>query len=103
LIWELASRRHDDWASFLDGGSVQLPEPLNVAFAIGALAGLRTGEVLGLRWSHVDLSKKRITSRRALPGRSRTMTPESFRLWRAWRPCSKRGESATGTLCMSVA
>jgi integrase len=33
----------------------QLPEPYNVAFAIGVLGGLRTGEVIGLDWSHVDL------------------------------------------------
>ncbi len=33
-----------------------LPEPLNVAYAIGALAGLRTGEVFALRWSNVDLA-----------------------------------------------
>lgn len=30
-----------------------LPEPLNVAYAIGELAGLRTGEVFALRWQHV--------------------------------------------------
>lgn len=39
---------------------LELPEPLNVAFAIGALGGLRTGEVLGLRWSSVDLEGRRI-------------------------------------------
>lgn len=32
-----------------------LPEPVNVAYAIGALAGLRTGEVLGLSWETIDL------------------------------------------------
>jgi len=37
-----------------------LPEPVNVAFAIGAFAGLRTGEILGLEWSSVDLAAKRI-------------------------------------------
>lgn len=35
-----------------------LPEPINVAFAVGALAGLRTGEVLGLRWANVDLERR---------------------------------------------
>jgi integrase len=40
-----------------------LPEPISVAFAIGALAGLRTGEVLGLDWSHIDLDARRIMVR----------------------------------------
>lgn len=37
-----------------------LPEPLSVAYAVGALAGLRTSEVFGLRWRHVDLQGRRI-------------------------------------------
>jgi integrase len=45
-----------------------LPEPVNVAFAIGALAGLRTGEVLGLKWSHVDLPRKRIHVQESITG-----------------------------------
>lgn len=40
-----------------------LPAPVNVAFAVGALAGLRTGEVLGLDWRDVDLATKRILVR----------------------------------------
>ena len=37
-----------------------LPDPYRVAFAVGALAGLRTGEVLGLDWHDVDLATRRI-------------------------------------------
>lgn len=37
-----------------------LREPLSVAYAIGALAGLRTGEVFALRWPSVDLDGRRI-------------------------------------------
>lgn len=37
-----------------------LPEPVNVAFACGAFAGLRTGEVLGLSWENIDLEGRRI-------------------------------------------
>jgi len=32
-----------------------LPEPVNVAFAVGAFAGLRPGEILGLFWEDIDL------------------------------------------------
>jgi integrase len=37
-----------------------LPVPTNVAFAVGALAGLRNGELLGLSWEHVSLETRRI-------------------------------------------
>ena len=37
-----------------------LGEPYSVAFAVGAFAGLRTGEVLGLDWRNVDLTARRI-------------------------------------------
>jgi integrase len=45
-----------------------LEEPINIAYAIGALAGLRTGEVLGLKWGHVDLATRRIHVREAVSG-----------------------------------
>jgi len=38
----------------------QLAEPVNLAYAIGAMAGLRTGEILALQWSSVDLERRRI-------------------------------------------
>lgn len=37
-----------------------LRPPLNTAYAIGAFAGLRTGEVFALRWRSVDLAGRRI-------------------------------------------
>jgi integrase len=40
-----------------------LNEPVNVAYALGALAGLRTGEIVGLRWEAVDLAGRTITVR----------------------------------------
>jgi len=43
-----------------------LPEPINVAFAVGAFAGLRTGEVLGLSWEDVDLAARRIHVKRQM-------------------------------------
>ena len=45
-----------------------LPEPLNVAFAVGALGGLRTGEILALRWENVDLETRRIHVRESTGG-----------------------------------
>lgn len=47
---------------------LDLPEPLSVAYAIGALAGLRTGEVFALRWVHVDLVTRRIHVRESVKG-----------------------------------
>jgi integrase len=43
-----------------------LAEPFNVMFAVGALAGLRTGEVLGLSWADVDLEGRRIHVRQQM-------------------------------------
>jgi len=45
-----------------------LPEPVNIAYAIGALAGLRPGELLGLRWAHIDLDRRRIHVREQRKG-----------------------------------
>ena len=45
-----------------------LPEPLNIAYAVGALAGLRTGEVLALKWTHIDLATRRIHVRESFQG-----------------------------------
>lgn len=39
---------------------LELDEPLRVAFAIGALSGLRTSEVFKLRWTSVDLQARQI-------------------------------------------
>jgi integrase len=45
-----------------------LPEPLHMAFAVGALGGLRTGEVFALRWSRIDLEARRIHVRESVKG-----------------------------------
>ena len=41
-----------------------LPEPINVAYALSTLAGLRPGEVLALEWADVDLAKQVLHVRR---------------------------------------
>ncbi|MBI3071883.1 MAG: site-specific integrase [Deltaproteobacteria bacterium] len=58
-----------------------LPEPFNAAFAIGALAGLRTGEVLGLEWRDFDFSARRITvSKQARDGRLAPLKDDESRV-----------------------
>lgn len=47
---------------------LELPKPLNIAYAIGALGGLRTGEVFALKWAHVDLDARRIHVREQVSG-----------------------------------
>ncbi len=45
-----------------------LRKPINIAYAVGAMAGLRTGEVLALKWAHVDLGTRRIHVRESTDG-----------------------------------
>lgn len=52
-----------------------LPEPLNVAYALGALAGLRTGEVFALRWISVDLAARRILVSESVKGQTKDRDP----------------------------
>jgi len=40
-----------------------LPEPVSIAYALGAMAGLRTGEIVALKWEQVDLASRTITVR----------------------------------------
>jgi integrase len=41
-----------------------LPEPVNIAYALSALIGLRPGEALALRWEDIDLGARNITVER---------------------------------------
>lgn len=45
-----------------------LAEPVNLAYALGALGGLRNGEALALRWIHVDMNTRRIHVRESVEG-----------------------------------
>jgi integrase len=45
-----------------------LPLPISVAYALGVLAGLRTGDIFALRWLHVDLAARRIHVRESVKG-----------------------------------
>jgi|SRR5450432_1625983 len=57
-------RKHD--APFIEKlGDIRrvylaLTEPYNVMFAAGVMLGLRTSEMIGLDWSHVDLTARRV-------------------------------------------
>ncbi|HET7380239.1 MAG TPA: site-specific integrase [Gaiellales bacterium] len=53
-------------ASDLRAVFLKLPEPVNIAFAVGAMSGMRTGEVLALRWSSIDLERGRIHVRESV-------------------------------------
>jgi integrase len=48
-----------------------LPSPFDVAYAVGAMGGLRTGEVFALRWPQVDLVGRRIHVRESWTGRTK--------------------------------
>ncbi len=54
-----------------------------LAYAIGALAGLRTGEVIGLDWHQIDLEKRLITVDRQYTVKHRLLGPPKGRLSRA--------------------
>src|SRR5579871_5622343 len=45
-----------------------LPEPINVAYALSALAGLRPGEARALKWTNVDLNRRMIYVRESTKG-----------------------------------
>ncbi len=67
----LGARRRDDikaWdAAQLRGFlTAMAPNPLYPAFHLAAHTGMRRGEVLGLRWSDLDLSEGRLSVRQAL-------------------------------------
>jgi integrase len=56
--------------TFLDG---VIGEPLGIAFVLAATTGMRRGEVLGLRWSDIDLIQKRLSV-------SQTLTSVNYEL-----------------------
>lgn len=73
-----------------------LPEPLNVAYAIGALAGLRTGEVFALKWAHVDLAARRIHVRESVKGPLKDKDSRVVPILDALQPVVAKWKLATG-------
>lgn len=47
----------------------QLKEPLNYVYAVGVMAGLRTGEIRGLDWAAIEWARKRIVVRQQVSQR----------------------------------
>lgn len=45
-----------------------LDEPVCLAYDLGALAGLRNGEALALRWDHADMNTRRVHVRKSVAG-----------------------------------
>ena len=54
-----------------------LPDELRVLYAVAAYAGLRRGELRGLRWEDVDLDGRRISVKRSWDDREGEVTPKS--------------------------
>lgn len=50
-------------------------ESIAVAYALGALAGLRTGEVFALRWASVDLAGRRLLVSESTRGQTKDRDP----------------------------
>lgn len=77
-----------------------LPHPVNVAFALGAFGGLRTGEVLALRWPQVKLSTRRIhvceSVRGPLKDRESRLVPVVDSLYEVLAAWSVRAENKRG-------
>lgn len=73
-----------------------LPEPLNVAYAIGALAGLRTGEVFALRWRSVDLQGRHILVSESIKGPTKDRDPRPVPILDALLPVLKAWHLKTG-------
>lgn len=73
-----------------------LPSPLNVAYAIGALGGLRTGEVFALRWASVDLEARRIHVRESVKGPTKDKDSRVVPILDALLPVLKAWRLKTG-------
>jgi integrase len=73
-----------------------LRSPLNVAYAIGALGGLRTGEVFALRWSSVDLATRRLFVSESVGGRTKDRDPRAVPIQDALLPVLKAWQVESG-------
>jgi integrase len=73
-----------------------LPEPFNIAFAIGAMAGLRTGEVRALRWSSVDEAAGLIYVRESVGGKTKDLDSRVVPIMDQLRPLLTEWRLRTG-------
>ena len=56
VVLEVEDKRRGPWKQ-----SWQPPPHLHLAIAIGLFTGLRRGNILGLKWKHVDLGNRRLS------------------------------------------
>jgi integrase len=73
-----------------------LPEPYNVAFAIGAMAGLRTGEVRALQWQNVDEASGLIYVRESVQGKTKDLDSRVVPIMDQLRPVLTQWRLRTG-------
>jgi integrase len=73
-----------------------LPEPINVAFAIGSMAGLRTGEVRALRWESVDLDRQKIHIVESVDGPLKDKDPREVPIQNSLLPVLREWHMRTG-------
>lgn len=71
-------------------------ERIAVAYALGALAGLRTGEVFALRWRSVDLDRQRILVQESVKGPTKDRDPRPVPLLLPLLPVLKGWKLTTG-------
>ncbi|MEK2492400.1 site-specific integrase [Kitasatospora purpeofusca] len=62
-VREMKTWTLDQTVSFLEAAR---PDPLYTAFVLAVTLGLRRGEVLGLRWTDIDLGRRTLTVRNQL-------------------------------------
>jgi integrase len=90
--------RYSDIASIVD----VLPEPVNIAYALGAYAGLRPGEIRSLNWADVDLERRSIEVRVGLNGQPKDEEPRLVPIVDALLPFLHSWQQRTGSTGLVV-
>jgi integrase len=73
-----------------------LPEPVNIGYALGALAGLRPGEAFALRWEQVDLDRRVIHVQRSVTGTTKGKRARQVMIQDALLPVLKAWRLSSG-------
>jgi integrase len=73
-----------------------LPEPHNIAFALGALAGLRPGESRALKWENVHLERRQVVVCESVDGPTKSGKARIVPILDALFPVLKQWRETTG-------